>query len=418
MFAVLAFVLALSLTNCDAVPLEDVMNEVHDTPRSIGVMMTLRRAQQVANLTWSPLASVPTNNSMYYAGAVVSGLPYSSVKELDKFVGCEVSFHTFMTAVNNPRSVLYTENVANPPYHGRNCAAYYGTVCSMAVNYALGIDMPLWTKYYHSSPLFEMAPVQDPQAVELGDILLSPGHAVLVFDIVRDVRDNSVKRVSIMESAPSGTGIQEYEITSFADRWKSIGWEIFRYVDIDKSVQYTPSPYVAVGSEVKSEVVYNSAICPQRGDQACFRKGEDVVINVLDRSFFFLDLYKDGLLFKSFEIRDPDVVLSDLDYGRYFAIASDGMGHFSEPVSFDVFDIQTDVLFLGNKIRVSYDSKYGSPEYVVTCNQYGDRFSITPIKNQSGTVDIPFTEGSGPAFCKVFFSTDYGKVSNAPIKIN
>ena len=69
-------------------------------------------------------------------------MAYSSVKEINTYVGRNVSFYTFMTAVNNPKSKIYTEDLSAPPYHGTHSATYYGITCSQAVNYALGIKGP------------------------------------------------------------------------------------------------------------------------------------------------------------------------------------------------------------------------------------------------------------------------------------
>lgn len=63
----------------------------------------------------------------------------------------DVTYHTFMTAVHNPMSVLYTEDISQPPYHGTNCATYYGAVCSSSVMWALGIDNP-----YSSGQIMEL----------------------------------------------------------------------------------------------------------------------------------------------------------------------------------------------------------------------------------------------------------------------
>ena len=62
-----------------------------------------------------------------------------------------------MTAIHNPRSKIYTEKLDQSPYHGYNCKAYYGTVCSGLVSYALGIVMlvglvlSIWTIVYMRS---------------------------------------------------------------------------------------------------------------------------------------------------------------------------------------------------------------------------------------------------------------------------
>ena len=145
-----------------------------------------RRANQISGIRWTALADVPNNVNSFSKGVTIKGVPYSSVKELDKFVGHEVSFYTFLTAAQNPKSVLYTENVGQFPYKGVNCACYYGTVCSMTVNYVLGIDCPYQTDMYAGLPFIEEVVHQDVYHIRIGDILWKKGHVVLIEDIEYD----------------------------------------------------------------------------------------------------------------------------------------------------------------------------------------------------------------------------------------
>ena len=100
------------------------------------------------------------------------GLPYSSLKGNDNFIGINVLLETFMTALNNPKSKLYTqqffENINNttgkqynniistykynynekkfqPLNNGRhnihyNCNSYYGVVCSVLIQHAYNMN--------------------------------------------------------------------------------------------------------------------------------------------------------------------------------------------------------------------------------------------------------------------------------------
>jgi len=97
---------------------------VEDVP-SKGALYAIRKAYQMTDVAFTPMDSIRANPSKkYQPGKEYKGLLYSSVKEIDTYVGTDVSLHTFMTALHNPRSVLYTENVSRKPYHGINCGAY------------------------------------------------------------------------------------------------------------------------------------------------------------------------------------------------------------------------------------------------------------------------------------------------------
>ena len=102
-------------------------NLVDDVPTQ-GALNAIKKAYQMTDIMFIPRGTFVANSGkkVYYGGEKYQGLGYSSVKEIDTYVGMDVSFHTFMTAIHNPRSVIYTENVSKPPYHGKNCAAYYG----------------------------------------------------------------------------------------------------------------------------------------------------------------------------------------------------------------------------------------------------------------------------------------------------
>ena len=97
-----------------------------------GVRNAIDKARLMAEIRWKALAPVPSTIMTSYRWDYPQGgtyhIPYSSVKELDMFVGRNVSFYTFLSAAANERSVLYTEDVSLAPYHGYNCGAFYGTV--------------------------------------------------------------------------------------------------------------------------------------------------------------------------------------------------------------------------------------------------------------------------------------------------
>lgn len=183
-----SFLLVILISCSRLVQTEETIDEVveiHDMPENAFIAQTLIRAQRISQISWTPLRSIPNNSGYFPAGVTIKGIPYSSVKEIDKFVGLDVSFVTFMTALHNPRSVLYTENISKPPYKGSNCATYYGTVCSSTVDYALGLRVPYSTSMIETIPLFKKSIQQAPEFIQLGDLLLSKGHVVMVYDIIR-----------------------------------------------------------------------------------------------------------------------------------------------------------------------------------------------------------------------------------------
>lgn len=372
-----------------------------------------RRAHQIAEVQWLPLADVPRNSGFFPGNTLVNGIPYSSVKELDKFVGHDVSFYTFLTAVQNPRSVLYTEDVGESPYHGVNCAAYYGTVCSMAVNYALGLDAPYESGLYADLPFIEKVETQDPSSVKIGDILWRKGHVVMVEDVTYH-KDKSIASVSILESSGSYTRIKHYSQSSFVRRWNESSWVLYRYMDFKRIIKQDGIPFLSSYSKDNYSISFQSIVCPSRGDRACYREMEEVVLNMLSPCKGTIVVNHEGKEVCRFVSPVDDIVLSSLESGMYNVMV-DGQS----ACSFEV--VQTDVKanMTSSGIFVDFSSSNGLPESVIFCTITGARKHIHLITDEERSVgQLLFDTSFGDAYIKVVFRGEYGRVTNNPIFID
>ena len=112
----------------------------HDIPSSKGVENALRRAKQMAEVEYTPVKRLPivekclnSDGTQRYienhspVGFPIRGMIYSSVRRNEKYLGFNVSLETFITAVSNPNSVVYTRPIKGTGQHVHN---YYGIVCS------------------------------------------------------------------------------------------------------------------------------------------------------------------------------------------------------------------------------------------------------------------------------------------------
>ena len=413
----------LMLSSCSKGPLDLFFtHSICDTPKNISVKNALKRAQQISQIEWSPLGNVPNNVGYYYSGTTVKGLPYSSAKENDKFIGLEVSIKTFMTAVHNPRSVLYTEHLGNAPYHGTNCATYYGVVCSSAVDYALGLSVNYVTSMIDTLSCFDRVAIQSPSEIELCDVLWSPGHVVMVSNIERHASDSSIAKVSILESSGTSTRIHSYSYSGFKERWEDVGWVLYRYNGFDVKIPYEPNPFVPIEGELTSPFKYNDIICTSRGEDVVYREGESVVLNVLNATYANLSLYRDNELVEKRRIRSLDEEFKDLPCGNYSVIATDDKGNSSDKVLFTVVDTDVEIERNGEDLRVTFNSEIGSPFYVKLCNEAGGPYYLRLLSEEEikgGCAIIPLVDKNVKnIFCKVFFTTPYGIVTNKPMRID
>ena len=176
--------LTISLFSC---PLFGSCSEkelVADIPSS-GARNAIKRAYQMVDVCFTPLNNFTANpNKKYFRGNKYQGLIYSNVEELQTYIGTDVSVHTYMTAIHNPKSVIYTENIKKPPYHGiKHCGAYYGTICSSFVAYALDLKILKFCYEYPTTKCFQLVNDQSSRGVRLADVIHSKGHVLLVTGI-------------------------------------------------------------------------------------------------------------------------------------------------------------------------------------------------------------------------------------------
>ena len=103
----LLFLLLHSCSTAELLPEQLPWNEdVKGSGRMIGASNAVKKAYQMADIVFFPKTDFSANSRQYSAGKRYKGLVYSSVKEINTYIGTDVSFHTFMTAVNNPKSKL------------------------------------------------------------------------------------------------------------------------------------------------------------------------------------------------------------------------------------------------------------------------------------------------------------------------
>lgn len=392
----------------------------------IGAMNAVKKAHQMTDLEFVPLSRIVANeDKTYKAGKLYKGLMYSSVKETNTFVGMDVSFHTFMTALHNPKSVLYTDNVSKLPYHGSNCGAYYGTVCSGLINYALGIDIYSRSYDIPKTDEMELVPNQSVSGLKVADVLWRRGHVVLVTEIVKD-KNGKIDKIEICQAQHGGCHRSYMSSESINEMLANGKWQVYRYKNLKKNTTYMPlTEFVAVEGEEKIPFTYNDDICTNKGDKACYVCGEKVVLN-LAQGFKTVEVYKDSVLYKKVNVgKIPDIELKDLPYGDYMARAINDTRK-SDFTRWKVIDVNVRVDKADSKVYFS--SSNSIPVYMEFSSINGFSlpknvyvFSEEDIRNGFKYVDNPILQGKqkkkGHTYLKVHFECDYGRVINRPINL-
>lgn len=197
---------------------------IFDEVRSEGAKNAVARARQLCEIKWSAKREciVNDNGSWGYLiparsrrthmhPNIYSGVPYSSTRVLDKFVGLDISPSTFVSATENPLSIVYTRDISDetdPAFNPRISNVYfsYGVVCSSLACYAMDFPMHYSTREWDQIPeLYEVAQ-ESIDDIAVADTIVTfnqavghtGGHVAVITDVARD-REGQVMRVEITE---------------------------------------------------------------------------------------------------------------------------------------------------------------------------------------------------------------------------
>ncbi|MBG85627.1 MAG: hypothetical protein CMO80_01850 [Verrucomicrobiales bacterium] len=232
---------------------------------------------------------MPKRGGYFVPGRQYTGVPYSSVKHVGRYIGFDIFLKTFLAAVENPKSVLYTENLLGKV---PNAECYYGKVCSSYTSYAL--QCGIWYVSKQHGPRFRDGVTLLPQSAEAakpGDVIYTPpktknggSHVELVTEVVRN-DDGKVTHVRIEESRPQTTGNTLRGAKSFEAHIRARNRELYRITDIDawrggnKAESFLFPNYEDDSATPK----INRVLLLDRGDWVPYHKKETVKFNVMDR---------------------------------------------------------------------------------------------------------------------------------------
>lgn len=358
---ILCFFLLFAISGCtaDSVTIECI-------PANKGVKNTIERARVLSQIKWTPLNDLERNNhGIYHTGVPVNGVPYSSVKELQTYIGHDVSLYTFITSTMNPYSLLYTEAIDEPPYHGTNCKLYYGVVCSSAVMYALGIRVPYSTLLFDDTDYFVRCNKQSPSDIFLCSVLFEPGHMLMVVGIDKDHKNNIVS-VDLFESSQSGTRVFTVPYNQFCERWAHNQIVQYEYKHIANNIERVN--FISDIDILHQDFTKSLELCPNKGDKSSYAINENVVVNILTiNQYETIELYNESTLVNSLNLSslsDNKVEYSNLFPGEYQIRLSDADDEYSSWAYFEVLDNSTVINDFGDKIHIAFNSLNAVPEFI------------------------------------------------------
>ncbi|MBE2283774.1 MAG: hypothetical protein IAE77_09990 [Prosthecobacter sp.] len=128
-------------------------------------------ARLLSQVKWTPVAGTMPNRKGGFIEAWKenTGVLYSSVRSQGRYIGFDLGLRTFLAAVENPKSVLYTEDLMGKV---SNAAAFYGAVCSSYTSYALGCGIWEVSRRYgpQVSEGIVLVEPQSAKSAQVGDV--------------------------------------------------------------------------------------------------------------------------------------------------------------------------------------------------------------------------------------------------------
>ena len=364
-------------------------------------------ARIMSRVKWTPVAEgMPTRGGSHFEkGVEYTGVPYSSVKSVGRYIGFEIFLKTFLAAVENPLSVLYTEDLSGEV---SNAATYYGKVCSSYTSYAL--QCAIWFVSRHYGPSYRegvsvVAP-QSAQAAEVGDVIFTPpapgSHVEIVTGITRG-EDGTVTHVLVEESSPPTTRTTERDAPSFDSHLASRGKELYRITDLDawRGPNKAESLRFPNYAEDAASPTINRTLLLDRGDWVPYWKDQAVKLNVMDRENMgvrSLVIRRGETVVEEIEVRDRGVVERSYSVcGDYTAQCVMDDGSTSQACEFSVcdadFGTSVESVTLGEpwEIAFSADNMDIAIVYLYSdASEYGHRtVYLTDQDRQNGKVVIP-----------------------------
>lgn len=408
------------------------MQLYHDIPQSRGVENALKRARQMLDITWVPVERFPSGTSSsepagtprvrrdfnLEAWRPQKGMAYSSVRREEKYLGYNVSLETFMTALYNPKSVLYTRS-----YHGDpeiwNILSYYGIVCSCFGSYVCGFPYRTSGGAIIADPDVVEVDTTQLENLELCDLVIrhdkQGNHVAVITDIQRDV-DGKVHFVTVSESVLPLCTTNDYTAELFRKCWLDKNYHVYRYAGVHNQT-YEPSPYVHVEGDPQLEIPpVNTAFMSIFGDKANTRLDETVEFTVFEEKWETVEITRPDGTVENLPIADGAAAYVPKGAGFHTAVCRAG-GETSQAVHFCVTDstaqASAETVAPGGELEFTFRNAMPDAPLLYLINRVEacterQRAYFTPEEIAAGKVVVPVNLTPGSYYLYTVSRNEYG----------
>ncbi len=389
------------------------------------------RIELMSNISWTPAGQVPKVNAkefdFYVAGTQVTGIPYSasgtSVEwSIKGYLGRDISFHTFLSAVKNPKSVLYTEDYrkseadwgVKAPYYGTDLTAAAFFVWGVPATYAMGDIEANKLPFLKKKDSQEIDDLQAADGIFCYVPTTNEGRLLVVADAQHD-SDKKLKTISVFESSPAGTKLTEYSRSDFRDFVESFPAAPFYYAIDFKGykTQLTSTPF-AEQSLTDVNMNVPTDLCVHGGDMVSIAAVKGVDIDILSDKYTKIQIYRDNELTKEDEL-EPGAGTYHFDggIGMYKARLSSASGN-SDYTYFELTDQSVEYEYKNDVLTIKTGTNTSVPQFVSLNDNTQLAHLVT--KKSDGVWEYKASGISGKS-CRVHFAGKYSTFAGASKKI-
>lgn len=362
------------------VSISDDAKYTHAIPASLSMVNAIKRARQLTDVEWTAKGTFDGKKKVdgeyidndFIEGQTYKGVPYAGgVANRYTYIGSNVDLDTFIGAVQNPKSILYTFNENGANNHAKG-GAYYGTVCSKFAQYALNIPASVNTANIPNIEGLDTIAAKgayNEYDVKLCDIMVdTSSHTVIITDILYD-KFGRVAFIEISEAVTPLCRRRLWTVEEFNAQWVP-DYQLCRYQHIN-DIPYEKKDYVNIESENAEIVVPDPTLMPQYGDKKNNKRksGSTMPVHILKTGYTKAVILRDGEIISEVDVTDATEFTYDLSVAGHIEMyLVDDEGNKSESryawVNEATISVTASSEYYNGSIGVNYTGTSGKPLYV------------------------------------------------------
>ena len=245
--------------------------------------LTIKKFIQEMREEWIALRPIPFEKEhgtkRYLEEGPHWGIPYSSIIGLGMDIGFNRNLNTFFSAVKNPASIMYKDNISYGGYQSAN----YGLVCTTFSGWLFSSPIYYGTRQLSFYKKFKFYDYQGPKSIQIGDCLLTPedddgGHIIVIYDIEVFKNNYQVAYIDTIEQA--GSTLSYVDDQNMWGRLRRMPVSEFETYLLQNGGRYGIGRYVSDTVRVIDPVRYAEDVIPDMGDRTYYYANDEIFVYI------------------------------------------------------------------------------------------------------------------------------------------